>query len=76
MFLILKGEVGIFMPKEELPGSGLATADYVATEGKLTGEIAFALKRRRTASLRCLNDTAIIAFSYNDLLKAFSESSV
>jgi TIR domain/Cyclic nucleotide-binding domain len=76
MFLILKGKVGIIKPKESKLKMQEDTPDFIASPGELTGEIAFALGRKRTATLRCETDAAIIAFSYNELLKAFSESSV
>jgi hypothetical protein len=68
MFLILKGKIGVFLPNDklELPRD--------LDPGALTGELAFALGRKRTASLECLEDTALLAFNYDDLLKNIDQS--
>ena len=77
MFLILKGQLGVFFPAREVQ-AGLHKSDPapIMKPGELAGEIAFVLRRRRTATLRCLDDTALLAFSYGELLKAYSTSNL
>lgn len=77
MFLILKGRVGVFLPRPEhqhIPG--FTKPDFVMPPGDLVGELAFALRRRRTATLRCMDDASLLAFRYNDILAALGESTV
>jgi len=64
MFVILRGEIAV------LPGDiALELLDTKQTPlirigvGAIVGELAFALHRKRTATLRCLTRTALLSFS-------------
>jgi CRP-like cAMP-binding protein len=74
MFLILKGQVGVIIPNTESPSvSEQIELKSTMRAGELAGELAFALRRRRTATLRCLGDSAFLAFSYAELLNRFPD---
>ena len=70
MFLIIRGQVGVFFPKPLEP-AGLQSPppDLIMFPGELAGELAFALRRPRTATLRCLEDSAFLAFSSTELFE-------
>lgn len=77
MFLILRGRVGVFFPLNLSQGqSDTNSPRFTMGPGQLVGELAFGLLRRRTATLRCLEDTALLAFSYDELIKSVNETSV
>lgn len=77
MFLILKGKIGVFFPTSTRSiQSSSPPPDLIMFPGELAGELAFALHRRRTATLRSLEDTALLAFSYVELTRAVSEAKV
>lgn len=57
MFLVLRGAVGVFPP-------GVPGPTVVMGPGEIVGELAYALRRPRTATLQCLNRTALLAFNY------------
>ena len=66
MFVILRGQVGVF----RLGGKEIAHADQPAfqhEEGEIVGELAFALKRRRTADLIALSEVALLSFNYDEI---------
>jgi hypothetical protein len=64
MFVILRGEVGVYKPEEE----GNSGPAFTLQEGDIVGELAFALGRNRTADLIALsNDVALLSFNYNDI---------
>jgi hypothetical protein len=71
MFVILRGEVGVY--KSEGEGSGKpAEPAFVHEEGEIVGELAFALARDRTADLIALSDVALLSFSYDDISNRLS----
>lgn len=75
MFLVLSGELGVFMPKSDESGDNKNTvADFVIVAGDLAGEIAFVLGRKRTATLRCIKDVSLIAYTYAQITSAFVDS--
>jgi hypothetical protein len=76
MFFILKGQIGVYLPKDEQKKMNTVGPDFLMSPGELAGEIAFALRRRRTATLYCIQDTALLAFSYNKVMRSFAESAV
>lgn len=66
MFVILRGQVGVFRPG----GSAIGEPGRPAFEheaGEIVGELAFALKRRRTADLVALSEVAMLSFNYNEI---------
>lgn len=68
MFLILRGRVGVYLPRgEACEVDDSAEPDFKAGGGEIVGELAFALKRRRTATVRALERTSLLAFSYTRL---------
>jgi CRP-like cAMP-binding protein len=71
MFIILRGQVGVFLPRpDEEQGCRSGDPDFVMQPGELAGELAFALRRKRTATLRCLENTALLTFSHDEFLRA------
>src|SRR6266498_4152669 len=74
MFLILKGRIGVFLPHiPDAERRDPVDPDFTMDTGELAGELAFALRRRRTAALRCLEDTAVLAFSYTQMIKSIED---
>ncbi len=75
MFMVLRGELGGYLPSD---GNNQSltdrTVDFTIAPGDLVGELAFALERKRTATLLCLEDTALLSFRYSDLLRSLSDS--
>jgi CRP-like cAMP-binding protein len=68
MFVILKGQVGVFFPKSPQSTNLRAPPpDLIMSQGELAGELAFALRRTRTASLRCLDDSALLVIGSPEL---------
>jgi hypothetical protein len=66
MFLILRGEVGVFPPAAG--GGPRATRPVVSLRaGEVVGELAYALHRPRTAALQCFAPTALLAFQYQQM---------
>lgn len=65
MFVILRGQVQVLPPGH--PPSLRATGDIV-------GELAFALRRSRTAAMRCVGRTALLGFTYQHLSAQLLES--
>jgi hypothetical protein len=70
MFWILRGKVGGLLTTKRDGFLNLHAADFVMNAGELAGELAFGLRRRRTATLYCLEDTAVLVFSYPQLIAA------
>jgi hypothetical protein len=68
MFIVLRGLVGIF-PKGVCPEKELNFVEpvFTAKPGETIGEIAFALKRNRTATLLAIEDTALLAFNVSQI---------
>jgi hypothetical protein len=67
MFVILRGQVGVFHVREDGEGRAKDPA-AVLRQGHVVGELAFALNRKRTADLVTLADTALLAFSFEEFL--------
>jgi serine/threonine protein kinase len=70
MFLILRGEVGVFKPHAESLECGPSyrdEPDFRFGPGHIVGELAFALKRSRTATMRALGRASLLAFSFSRL---------
>jgi hypothetical protein len=72
MFVILRGQVGVYLPGPDGPagtagGHGAGTPTFIHQEGEIVGELAFALSRTRTADLVALTDTALLSFSFDDI---------
>jgi hypothetical protein len=64
MFIILKGELGVYMPDLGAPSGQAVTkpADKLQA-GDIAGELAFALKRCRTATLKAVRPTSLLSLS-------------
>jgi TIR domain/Cyclic nucleotide-binding domain len=76
MFLVLRGEVGGFASASGGEQTPIAAPDFRIAPGALVGELAFALKRPRTATLWCLQDSALLAFSHSELINASPDPQV
>jgi hypothetical protein len=75
MFLILRGRLQVFFGSDADSVHVLRRQECVVmSPGDLGGELAFALRRNRTATLQCLEDTALLSFTYEELLKSFAGS--
>jgi hypothetical protein len=65
MFLILRGEVGVFKPRADPSDTETVDEpDFRLGAGHIVGELAFALKRSRTATVRALGRASLLAFSF------------
>jgi hypothetical protein len=71
MFLILKGSLAGYLPGVE--GSG-DQPSFVLDPGEMVGELAFALGRRRTATVVCREPTAMLSFDYTELTKTLGST--
>ena len=58
MFLLVKGKVGIFLPKNETKD-----ADFFVEENELFGEMGIIDNELRSASARCVTQSTIIAIT-------------
>lgn len=68
MFIVLKGQVGVVITRySSLKNKeGLKVAYGLRLcEGEILGEIALALRRKRTATLQAIGPTAFLAVNYN-----------
>jgi class 3 adenylate cyclase len=66
MFVVLYGSVGVYNSEGE-PGRNPARPDFIIGRGEVAGELAFLLNRQRTADLVTLSDTAMLAFSFEEI---------
>jgi len=66
MFIVLQGEVGVVLNGEE-------PEDIRFGPGRIVGELALALKRRRTATLRTIGQTSLLSINYDVLSKFLRE---
>ncbi len=70
LFVILMGHIAGYLPP---PAGGMPNttgpASFRLSAGSLVGELAFVLKRKRTATLICEDDVSLLAFDYNELLR-------
>lgn len=63
LFVILRGEVGVFNSEgEDRPG-----VLHTLRQGEIVGELAYAFARDRTADLVALTDVALLSFKYDDV---------
>ena len=74
MFIVLKGQIGVVLNTQTLPSGSLAGVpspsspfDLSFGAGKIVGELALALNRRRTATLQAIGPTAMLSINYNTL---------
>jgi CRP-like cAMP-binding protein len=74
LFVILRGEVGVYNIEGEGFGSG-ATPKDVHRTGEIVGELAYIFARSRTADLVALTDVALLAFDNEDMRQRLSASS-
>ena len=74
MFVILRGEVGVYHSAPEGGGPVSDAPDFVLRKGQVVGELAFALNRKRTADLVTLSDTALLAFSFEEFMTRLASS--
>jgi hypothetical protein len=66
MFVILRGEIGVF-DLDGRPSDSLAVPAFTHQEGEIVGELAFALSRTRTAKLVTLTDVALLSFNFSEV---------
>jgi len=74
MFVILRGEIGVLAPGREPESAGELKPVLTMGAGMIVGELAFALHRPRTATLKCLAKTALLAFTFQQLQTLLRES--
>ncbi|MEV6345670.1 cyclic nucleotide-binding domain-containing protein [Actinoplanes sp. NPDC051851] len=67
MFVILRGQVGVYLPGTQAESDGVAQPDFTHEEGEIVGELAFAMSRRRTADLVALTDTTLLTFDIREM---------
>ena len=69
MFIVLKGQIGVVLNAQNLPSvtSPSSPFDLSFGAGKIVGELALALNRRRTATLQAIGSTAMLSINYNTL---------
>ena len=77
MFIVLRGEIGIF-PKglHSTSGDKFVSPSLTATVGETVGEIAFALKRRRTATMSAMEDTALLSLNADQIYATLKQHHV
>ncbi|SDH60251.1 Cyclic nucleotide-binding domain-containing protein [Lentzea fradiae] len=63
LFVILRGEVGVFNSE----GEGAVEALHTHRRGEIVGELAYALARKRTADVVAMTDVALLSFRYDDV---------
>jgi hypothetical protein len=71
MLLILRGRLAGYLPSSD---AATGQADFELGPGELVGEMAFALGTKRAATLRCVEDCSLMAFSQSDLFASVSQS--
>ncbi|WP_280155494.1 TIR domain-containing protein [Piscinibacter sp. XHJ-5] len=74
MFLVLRGRLQVFFASDAALGDAHRQESVVMVPGDLGGELAFALRRNRTATLQCLEDAALLSFTHEELLHSFASS--
>jgi class 3 adenylate cyclase len=67
MFVILRGQVGVYLPTPESAARTPAQPDFTHESGEIVGELAFAMSRRRTADLVAMTDTTLLTFDIREL---------
>lgn len=77
MFFILKGSIEVCLPRvESEPQPTEATKRIILSPGELTGELAFALRRKRTATLQCIEKSGLLCLNYTKILKTCEEKNL
>ena len=71
MFLLVKGKVGIFLPKNETKD-----ADFFVEENELFGEMGVIENELRMATARCLVESEIISITKDEFDKRVNNSDV
>lgn len=66
MFVVLEGKVGVYNTAGS-QGKGETQPEFVIGTGEVVGELAFLLRRRRTADLITLSDCALLSFSLDEI---------
>jgi hypothetical protein len=75
MFLILRGAVAVIPPAAHDEASGRYMEPVMTMgPGEVVGELAYALERPRTATLQCLNRTALLALNYKQVTPLLREA--
>ncbi|MCH7729387.1 MAG: cyclic nucleotide-binding domain-containing protein [Planctomycetes bacterium] len=65
MFLVLRGKIGIVLGKDSKRRNQVSiTPKLTIGPGEIVGELAYILRRPRTATLVSLSNTAILSFNY------------
>jgi hypothetical protein len=72
MFLVLRGKIAGYLPSRVDWADGVP--DFEVGAGELLGEMAFTLNAPRAATLRCAEDSSMLAFSQQEMLAAAAES--
>ena len=71
MFLLVKGKVGIFLPKNETKD-----ADFFVEENELFGEMGIIDNELRSASARCVTQSTIIAITKKEFDEQVNSSNI
>jgi CRP-like cAMP-binding protein/class 3 adenylate cyclase len=74
MFIVLKGQIGVVISPAPSAADGdrRPQVDLCYGEGKILGELALALQRRRTATLQSVGATALLSVNYSTLRQLLS----
>lgn len=65
MFLLLRGQIGIVLGKDQQQRSRVSISSSLTIgPGEIVGELAYILRRPRTATLVSLSNTAVLTFNY------------
>lgn len=71
MFLLVKGKVGIFLPKNETKD-----ADFFVEENELFGEMGVIDNELRSASARCVTESTVIAITKKEFDEQVNSSNI
>ena len=71
MFLLVKGKVGIFLPKNETKD-----ADFFVEENELFGEMGIIDNELRSASARCVTQSTISAITKKEFDEQVNSSNI
>lgn len=74
MFIILHGQIGVYHRDLDGVDPVYDSPDFVLRQGQTVGELAFALQRSRTADLVSLEQTALLGFSFDELISRMRRS--
>ena len=76
MFVVLKGDVGIFPNGVVGDSANFIEPPFRARPGESVGEIAFALRIARTATLLAATDVSLLSFDMDQVLKLTEQPAV